>query len=134
MFENNYLKLNTDKCLLIVSGYKNEQVWANIGKDLKFEKHVLKLCSKAKKKVLFLKWRNCFLSIKAGHFLMLLWSLNLKIVQLFGCFIVTVPTTKLKGYMREPLKLFMMTTSRLLINYWPWKNLSVFKIKISRSS
>ena len=55
MFENNYLKLNTDKCLLIVSGYKNEQVWANIGKDLKFEKHVLKLCSKTKKKVLFLK-------------------------------------------------------------------------------
>ena len=31
-FENNYIKLNTDKCHLIVSGYKNEQVWANIGK------------------------------------------------------------------------------------------------------
>ena len=25
-FENNYMKLNTDKCYLIVSGYKNEQV------------------------------------------------------------------------------------------------------------
>ena len=64
-FENNYMKLNTDKCCLIVSGYKHEQVWANIGKDLiwesndvklrgvnidrdlKFDKHVLKLCSKA---------------------------------------------------------------------------------------
>ena len=32
-FENNYMKLNTDKCRLIVSGYKHEQVWANIGKD-----------------------------------------------------------------------------------------------------
>ena len=31
-FENNYMKLNTDKCGLIVSGYKHEQVWANIGK------------------------------------------------------------------------------------------------------
>ena len=31
--ENNYMKLNTDKCHLIVSGYKHKQVWANIGKD-----------------------------------------------------------------------------------------------------
>ena len=53
MFENNYMKLNTDKGLLIVSSYKNEQVWVNIGKDLKFEKHVLKLCSKTKKKLSF---------------------------------------------------------------------------------
>ena len=67
--ENNYMKLNTDKCRLIVSGYKHEQVWANIGKDLiwesndvkllgvtidrdlKFDKHVLKLCSKANQKL-----------------------------------------------------------------------------------
>ena len=64
-FENNYMKLNTDKCCLMVSHYKHEQVRANIGKDLiwecndikllgvtidrdlKFDKHVLKLCSKA---------------------------------------------------------------------------------------
>ena len=26
-FENNYMKLNTGKCHLIVSGYKHEQVW-----------------------------------------------------------------------------------------------------------
>ena len=68
-FENNYMKLNTDKCRLIVSGYKHEQVWANIGKDLiwesndvkllgvtidrdlKFDKHVLKFCSKANQKL-----------------------------------------------------------------------------------
>ena len=60
------MKLNTDKCCLIVLGYKHEQVWVNIGKDLiwesndvkilgitidrdlKLDKHVLKLCSKAK--------------------------------------------------------------------------------------
>ena len=64
-FENNYMKSNTDKCRLIVSGHKHEQVWTNIGKDLvwessdvkllgittnrdlKFDKHVLKLFSKA---------------------------------------------------------------------------------------
>ena len=33
-FENVYMKSNTDKCHLIVSGYKHEQVWANTGKDL----------------------------------------------------------------------------------------------------
>ena len=68
-FENNYKKLNTDKCRLIVSGYKHEQVWTNIGKNLiwesndvnllgvitdrnlKFDKHVLKFCSKSKQKL-----------------------------------------------------------------------------------
>ena len=63
-FKNIYLKLNIDKSHLIVSRYKHE-VQANIGKyliwecndvkllgitidrDLKFDKHVLKLCSKA---------------------------------------------------------------------------------------
>ena len=68
-FENNCMKLNIDKCCLIVLGYKHEQVWANIGKDLiwtsndirllgvtidrdlKFDKHVLKLCSKANQKL-----------------------------------------------------------------------------------
>ena len=68
-FENSSMKLNTDKCRLIVSGYKHEQVWPNIGKDLiwesndvnllavtidrdlKFDKHVLKLCNKANQKL-----------------------------------------------------------------------------------
>ena len=67
--KNNYMKLNTDKCHLIVSGYKHEQVWENIGKDLiwesngvklfeiiiardlKLQKNVLKLCSKANQKL-----------------------------------------------------------------------------------
>ena len=67
--ENNYMKLSTDKRHLIVSGHKHEQVWANIGKaliwessdvklfgitidrDLKFDKNVLKFCSKANQKI-----------------------------------------------------------------------------------
>ena len=32
--------------------------------------------------------------MKEGHFLKLLWSLSLDTTQLFGCFIVDVPTTK----------------------------------------
>ena len=68
-FENIYMKLNTGKYHLIVSGYKHEQVWANIGKDLiwesndvklleitidrdlKFDKNFLKLCSKTNQKL-----------------------------------------------------------------------------------
>ena len=64
-FVNNYMKLNTDKCDLIVSAYKHEQVWAQVGgdkiwesvdakllgvtidKESKFDRHVSKNCSKA---------------------------------------------------------------------------------------
>ena len=152
-FEYNYMTLNTNKCHLIVSGCKHEQVWANIRKDLiwesndvnllgiiidrdlKFDKHVPKLCSKANQKFSALSRMAKLLSFnKKGHFLKLLWSLNLNVVQLFGCFIVDVPTTKLIGYMREPLESFIMKTYKLLINYVPWANLSVFTIKISRNS
>ena len=117
-FENNYMKLSAGKCRVIVSGYKHEEVWVNVENDL----------------MLFLEWRTCFLSVKEGYFLKLLWSLNLNTAQLFGCFIVDVPTAKLIGYMREPLELFMITLSQLLIHYLPWMNLSVFTIKISRGS
>ena len=42
-FEINYMKLNTDKCCLIVSAYKHEKVWANIGKDSIWESNDVKL-------------------------------------------------------------------------------------------
>ena len=95
-FENDYMKLNTDKCHLIVSSYKHEQVWANIRKDLiwenndvkllrtaidrdlKFDKHVLKLCSKANQKLnalsriakllSFNKRRTLFKAFEESHF------------------------------------------------------------------
>ena len=87
--ENNYMKLNADKCNLIVSGYKHGQVWPNIGKDLiwesndvkllgitidrdlKFDKPALKLCSKANQKLSALS-KMAKLLIKEGHFLKLL--------------------------------------------------------------
>lgn len=63
------MKLHTDKCHLIVSGYKHEKVSAHVGQDLiwesndvkllgvtidkewKFDNHVMKLCGKAKNKL-----------------------------------------------------------------------------------
>ena len=68
-FQNNYMKLNTDKCRMIVSGYNHEQVLANIGtdlilerndvkllgvtidRDLKFHEHFLKLCNKVNQRL-----------------------------------------------------------------------------------
>ena len=32
-FESNYMKLNTDKCHLIVAGNKFEQIWVKVGED-----------------------------------------------------------------------------------------------------
>ena len=68
-FENNNMKLNEDKCHLLVSGFKHEILWANIGgkqiweskeekllglcidRDLKFTTHVSKICAKAGQKL-----------------------------------------------------------------------------------
>ena len=68
-FETNYMKLNTDKCHLLISGNKNEQMWAKLDEDifwesndvkllgitldsnLKFDKHVSNLFSKANRQL-----------------------------------------------------------------------------------
>ena len=67
------MKLNTDKCHLIVSGYKHEQIWAKIGNDkfwessdneLKFGKHISKSCSKASRKLSVLARMSKLLSFE----------------------------------------------------------------------
>ncbi len=68
-FESNYMKLNTDKCHLLVGGYKHENIWAKIGNDivneteqqrllgvtidnkLRFNTHVLEICRTAQQKL-----------------------------------------------------------------------------------
>ena len=67
--KNNYINLNRDKCHLLVSGVKYEQMWAQIGIDkiweerqakllgvtidteLKFEVHISNLCNKGNLKL-----------------------------------------------------------------------------------
>ena len=39
-FEDNFMKLNQDKCHLLVPGHKRETVWANIG-ETKINKNCL---------------------------------------------------------------------------------------------
>ena len=68
-FEMNYIKLNTDRSHLLISGYKNECKWAKLDQDitwesnevkllgvtidnnLRFDKHVSNICLKANRKL-----------------------------------------------------------------------------------
>ena len=68
-FEDNYIKLHSGKCYLLISGHKYEHQWVHIGKDmvweenkvkhlgitidneLIFDNHILNICSKANKKL-----------------------------------------------------------------------------------
>ena len=68
-FKNNSMKLNQNKCQLLVSGFKYENIWANIGKTkiweskkqnllgvetdriLSFDEYIASLCKKSGKKL-----------------------------------------------------------------------------------
>ena len=81
-FEINCMKLNNNKCQLLVSGHHYEDMFVNIGKDkiwesksvkvlgitidkeLKFDKHIDKVCLKANKKLNVLSRMQIFLSAK----------------------------------------------------------------------
>ena len=61
MVESNSIKLNGEKCHLLLSGHKYENVWAQIGtqrllgvkidRTLNFDKHVRSLCKKPGRKL-----------------------------------------------------------------------------------
>ena len=87
-FENNDMKLNQDKCHLLVSGYKNENVWTNIGsekiwesnkqkllgldieRNLNCNKHVFSLCRKAGNMLSVLARPSNFMSFKQRRILL----------------------------------------------------------------
>ena len=83
----NYMKLNADKCHLLISGNKNEQKWAKLDRDivwksddvkplgitldnnLKFDKHVSNICSEANRKLSTLTRVANFLPFKKRRIL-----------------------------------------------------------------
>ena len=104
-FESNYMKLNTEKCHLLISGNKNEHMWAKVGNDkiwesntvkllgitidnqLKFNEHVLNICKKASRKLSALSRMSSFLNFdKKIIILRLFFSLNSSIDHQSGCF------------------------------------------------
>ena len=68
-FENNYMKLNSDKCHLLISGFKHQLHWAKTGnfkiwesshekllgvtidRDLSFNQHISNICIRANRKL-----------------------------------------------------------------------------------
>ena len=40
---NNNMKLKQDKCHLLISGYQNENVWANVGNEKNWESSLQEL-------------------------------------------------------------------------------------------
>ena len=42
-FENNYMKLNKDKCHFLIDGHKNEHLWINVGENKIWESKSEKL-------------------------------------------------------------------------------------------
>ena len=46
--ESNYMKLNQDKCHLLVSGYKHEHIWVRIGEVKIWEslKQIIRGCNR----------------------------------------------------------------------------------------
>ena len=81
-FQNNYMKLNENKCHLLVSGFKHEVLWADIGgkhiwestekkllglhidRDLKFTSHVSKLCTQGGQKLTAISRIAKFMSLE----------------------------------------------------------------------
>ena len=84
-FETNYMKLNSNKCYRLVSGHHYEEMFINIGsnriwesktvellgitidKNLKFDKLVNKICSKAIRKLNVLSRVRSFSSAEKGR-------------------------------------------------------------------
>lgn len=87
-FQYNYMKLNTDKCHLLVSGNKHEHTWVklenqmiweeksvkllgiNIDSQLKCDNHVLLICLKAGRKLSALTRLLQYLSFKIKRMLL----------------------------------------------------------------
>ena len=114
-FENNSMKLNDDKCHLLVSGHKYENVWAQIRKakiwesktqkllgveierTLDFDEHVKSLCKKAGRKLSVLSRLSSYMTVKQKRILMksffecqfgycpLVWMLYSRGIKLITC-------------------------------------------------
>ena len=69
--QNNYMKMNSDKYHLLVTGHKFEQIWAKTGTDLIWESNSVKLPGltidnhlKFDKHILLKQIENCLLLLR----------------------------------------------------------------------
>ena len=118
-FESNYMKLNGDKFDLLLSGYKHEVMWTNIGqsqiweskeqkllgvindRDMKFE-YILIQCKKAGRKLCALGRVCTFLNLECRRSLMEAFiEPNLHTAFLYECSIAEVQIITLIICMNE---------------------------------
>ena len=87
-FDNNYMKLNTEKCHLLISGNKIKHIWSKVGESkiweenkvkllgitidnkLKFDEHVSNICLKAGRKLSALTRMVRFLTFEKRRILL----------------------------------------------------------------
>ena len=87
-FQNNYMKLNEDKCYLLAGGHKHESIWAKIGdariwesnkqkllgvhinRALSFDEHNSNLCKKVDRKLSFLARLSSYMTLTQRRVLM----------------------------------------------------------------
>ena len=110
-FENNYMKMNSNKCHLFISGNKFEHLWAKIGNDriwenetvellgitidneLKFDEHVNIVCLLANRKSSALSRIKKYLDFNKVRILFkAFFKSQFNTALSHGCFIVEVQT------------------------------------------
>ena len=88
-FKQNYMKLNEGKCHLLISGFKHEVLWANIGgkkiwegkeekllglyidRDLTFTSHIANICAKVRQKLTAISRIAKFMALEKRRILMI---------------------------------------------------------------
>ena len=86
----NFMLEYADKCHLLVSGYKNEAMYASVGDALfSFDKYAQLIYKKASQKVTaILRLANIIIEKKKKVLLKTFLSLNSAIAYYSGCFVV----------------------------------------------
>ena len=106
-FENNYMKLNKDKCKVLITGHKYEHMWLDVGNNriwetksvkmlgilidnsLTFDNYVAEICKKASRKLTALARLTNILPFGKMKILMASFLYHsFHITHLFGCSII----------------------------------------------
>ena len=148
LFENNHMKLNQEKCHLLVSGYKHENIWARIGQtkiwerrkqkllgleigsNLNFDLYVSSLCQKTGKNLSALVPLSNFMSLNQRRTLMKMFiESQFGYCPLIWMFHGRIVNKKIKHLMKGPHVLFINIILVPLKTYSKVINLSIFTIE-----
>ena len=142
-FQNNQIKLNTEKCHLLMSGSKYEHLWTQIGKEkilddnevkllgitidnsLKFDTHI-------NKSYVLSRMRNILNIEQRRRIFKLLFESQFKYCLLIWMFCSRKANNKINKLYERALRIVYQDDISNFENYWKKIILSQFIIKISR--